>query len=116
MDARKMAIAKALRRAAVHAAIASLICLCLKGLVLVNTEALFGQTLFWALVWIIGRVALYWMHLMNNVQNFEMLMEIFGTYTAECPKHPLEPYESGVSAISEIVGARMRKTRFKATK
>ena len=77
MDARRMAIAKALRRAAVHAAIAGLICLCLKGLVLVNTEALLGQTLFWALVWIIGRVALYWMHLMNNVQNFEMLMEIF---------------------------------------
>ena len=77
MDARRMAIAKASRRAAVHAAIAGLICLCLKGLVLVSTEALLGQTLFWALVWTIGRVALYWMRLMNDVQNFEMLMEIF---------------------------------------
>lgn len=79
MDPSKMTIAKALRRAAVHVAMAALIGLCLKGLVLVNTEGLLGQTLLWALVWIIGRVALFWIHLMNHASNLERLMEIFET-------------------------------------
>lgn len=80
-----------LRRVAVHTAIIGLICLCLKGLVLVDTESLFGQTLLWTLVWIIGRVVLYWMHLINETQNLERLMKIFemnrGTYMTRTFKY-----------------------------
>ena len=44
----------------------------------------------------------------------ESAYTIFGTYIPECPKHPLEPYGSGVSSISENSCARMRRIRFKA--
>ena len=47
-------------------------------------------------------------------KNILSMLTNYGSYHPECRKQPLEPYESGVLAISEVVGARMRKTRIKA--
>ena len=49
-------------------------------------------------------------------EGLKKVKERFGSYHPECRKQPLEPYESGVLAISEIVGARMRKIRRMAMK
>ena len=65
-----------------------------------------SMTLYCSIAWLSGT---------SEDELSEIECEMIGTYIPECPKHPLEPYESGVSLISEIVGARMRKTRFTAT-
>lgn len=77
MDATKMTTAQVLRRIAVHAAMAGLMCLGLKGLVVVDTKTFFGPTLYWACAFLVGGVSALWMHLINDARNLEAFMEIF---------------------------------------
>ena len=77
MEATKMTPVQVLRRVAVHAAMAGLICLGLKGLVVIDAKTFFGPTLYWACAFLVGGVSAFWMHLVNDARNLEAFMEIF---------------------------------------
>lgn len=94
-----MITAQVLGGLAVHTAITGLISLCLMGLVLVDTEALFGQTLFWALVLIIGKISQLWIHLVNDVRHLERFIENFkidkGSYKIKMQEYIFHVLETG---------------------
>ena len=90
MDVKKTTAARVLRRVAAHAAMAGLICLGLKGLVVIDTETFFGPTLYWACAFLVGGISAFWLHLINDTRNLEAFMEVF---EMDREKHKIKRYE-----------------------
>lgn len=90
METTKMTTAQILRRIAVHAAMVGLICLGLKGLVVIDAKTFFGPTLYWACALLVGGVSAFWMHLINDARNLETFMEIF---EMDRDKYKIKRYE-----------------------
>lgn len=90
METTKMTTAQILRRIAVHALMAGLICLGLKGLVVVDAKTFFGPTLYWACALLVGGVSAFWMHLINDARNLETFMEIL---EMDRDKYKIKRYE-----------------------
>lgn len=85
-----MTTAQVLRHIAVHAAMAGVVCVGLKGLVVVDTKTLFGPTLYWAFIFLVGGVSVFWLHLINDVRNLKAFMEIF---EMDRDKYKIKRYE-----------------------
>ena len=111
MDATKMTTAQVLRRIVVHATMAGLICVGLKGLVVVDTRTFFGPTLYWACAFLVGGVSALWMHLINDARNLEAFMEIF---EMDRDKYKIKRYEYMLFKLGHgwVSGTRDSPDRF----